>query len=47
VIPGARNPEQVLQNAAAADLPPLSADALDRIEQLYDTYFRAAIHARW
>jgi aryl-alcohol dehydrogenase-like predicted oxidoreductase len=47
VIPGARNPEQARQNAAAADLPPLSANALARIEDLYDKYFRAEIHSRW
>lgn len=47
VIPGARNPRQALQNAGAADLPPLSQDALGRIEALYDRFFRAQIHARW
>lgn len=47
VIPGARDPEQARQNAAAADLPPLTGHALGRIEDLYDTYFRAEIHSRW
>ena len=47
VIPGARSPEQARQNAAAADLPPLSDDALGQIEELYDKYFRAEIHSRW
>jgi aryl-alcohol dehydrogenase-like predicted oxidoreductase len=47
VIPGARNPQQARQNAAAGSLPPLSQDALDRIAALYDTRFRAQIHARW
>jgi len=47
VIPGARNAEQARQNAAAAGLPPLSEDALGRIEALYDTHFRAEVHARW
>ncbi len=47
VIPGARNPGQARQNAAAAALPPLSAHALRQIEDLYDKYFRAEIHARW
>ncbi len=47
VIPGARSAEQARQNAAAAGLPPLSQDALARIEALYDTYFRAEIHGRW
>ena len=47
VIPGARNPEQARQNAAAASLPPLTAGALGRIADLYDKYFRAEVHPRW
>ena len=47
VIPGARNPEQARANAAAADLAPLGGPALDAIENLYDKYFRASVHARW
>jgi aryl-alcohol dehydrogenase-like predicted oxidoreductase len=47
VIPGARNPDQARQNAAAAALPPLSEHALSQIEDLYDKYFRAEIHSRW
>lgn len=47
VIPGARNPAQARQNAGAAGLPPLSQDALGRIEALYDRFFRAQIRARW
>jgi aryl-alcohol dehydrogenase-like predicted oxidoreductase len=47
VIPGARNPEQARQNAAAGLLPPLGETALSQIEDLYDKYFRADVHARW
>ncbi|HTR91487.1 MAG TPA: aldo/keto reductase [Trebonia sp.] len=47
VIPGARNPGQATQNAAAAFLPPLSEPALSQVEDLYDKYFRADVHARW
>jgi aryl-alcohol dehydrogenase-like predicted oxidoreductase len=47
VIPGARNPGQARQNAAAAALPPLSAHALGQTEDLYDKYLRAEIHPRW
>jgi aryl-alcohol dehydrogenase-like predicted oxidoreductase len=47
VIPGARNPEQARQNAAAAALPPLSQHALGQIEDLYDKELRAEIHPRW
>jgi aryl-alcohol dehydrogenase-like predicted oxidoreductase len=47
VIPGARNPEQAKQNAAAATLPPLSPHALTQIADLYDKYLRPEIHSRW
>ena len=47
VIPGASNAGQARQNSAAADLPPLDQPTLDAIENLYDKYFRAAIHSRW
>jgi aryl-alcohol dehydrogenase-like predicted oxidoreductase len=47
VIPGARDVRQARQNAAAADLPALSDDALARICDLYDKYFRAEVHPRW
>jgi aryl-alcohol dehydrogenase-like predicted oxidoreductase len=47
VIPGARNAEQARQNAAAADLPPLTGAELHAIEDIYDRHFRAQIHDRW
>jgi aryl-alcohol dehydrogenase-like predicted oxidoreductase len=47
VIPGARNADQARQNSAAAGLPALDRNALGAIEDLYDKYFRAQIHARW
>ncbi|HEY1701394.1 MAG TPA: aldo/keto reductase [Trebonia sp.] len=47
VIPGARNTGQAQANAAAADLPPLPAEALDSIGNLYDKYFREQVHNRW
>jgi aryl-alcohol dehydrogenase-like predicted oxidoreductase len=47
VIPGARSPEQVRQNAAAAALAPLDDDRLARISALYDRRLRAPIHDRW
>lgn len=45
VIPGARTVEQARSNASAG-----SVDALDitpQVTELYDRYFRAAIHDRW
>ncbi len=47
VIPGARNPEQAQQNAAAAALPPFSDADLAAIADLYDRRIRAQVHNRW
>jgi aryl-alcohol dehydrogenase-like predicted oxidoreductase len=47
VIPGARNPEQARSNAAAATVEPLGADFSAGVRDIYDRYFRAAIHPRW
>jgi aryl-alcohol dehydrogenase-like predicted oxidoreductase len=47
VIPGARNPEQARQNAAAADLAALTDDELAGIEDLYDRRIRAQVQDRW
>jgi aryl-alcohol dehydrogenase-like predicted oxidoreductase len=47
VIPGARTVEQVASNAAAAAAPPLSAETLGAIQDLYDRRIRADVHARW
>ena len=46
-IPGARSPEQVAANAAAADLAPLPATTMDKVRALYDRRFRAVVHGRW
>ena len=47
VIPGARNPEQVRQNAAAADLPPLTDEQLAGVVDVYDRLIRPHVHDRW
>ncbi|WP_322937339.1 aldo/keto reductase [Nocardioides bizhenqiangii] len=47
VIPGARNPGQARANAAAGTLPELAPELLDGVRRIYDTSFRAAVHARW
>ena len=46
-IPGARNAAQVDSNARSAELPPLSASTMNRVREVYDRYFRGAIHDRW
>jgi aryl-alcohol dehydrogenase-like predicted oxidoreductase len=47
VIPGARSPEQVRSNTAAAALPPLTADTLGAVRDLYDRRIRAQVHGKW
>jgi aryl-alcohol dehydrogenase-like predicted oxidoreductase len=47
VIPGARNPDQARQNAAAEALPPFTADQLTAIKAIYDQRIRAQVHQRW
>lgn len=47
VIPGARNPEQVTQNVLASDLPPLSDEQRQAVEEIYASHIRALVHHRW
>jgi len=47
VIPGARNIEQARSNASAADVPELGPLFERGVRQLYDLYFREAVHSRW
>ena len=46
-IPGAKRPAQVDDNVRAAELPPLPADTLARIDRLYQTHIRPLVHHRW
>ena len=46
-IPGAKTPEQAKANAAAADLAPLPAAAMDRIARLYEERVKPLVHQRW
>jgi aryl-alcohol dehydrogenase-like predicted oxidoreductase len=47
VIPGARNVEQARSNAAAAELVSLGAQLEAGVRDIYNRYFREAIHPRW
>jgi aryl-alcohol dehydrogenase-like predicted oxidoreductase len=47
VIPGARSPEQAQANAAAADLPALSDEAMARIASVYEERIAPHVHQRW
>ena len=46
-IPGAKRPAQVDDNAAASDLPALTAAQMDAVAQVYDTHIRGHVHQRW
>ena len=47
VIPGARNPAQARSNAEAAELPPLSAELMGKIRDIYDQDIKPHVHQRW
>ena len=47
VIPGAKNRGQAEQNAAASDLPALSAETMARVRVIYDKMVRGRVHQRW
>ncbi|GEM49016.1 aldo/keto reductase [Deinococcus cellulosilyticus] len=46
-IPGAKNPQQAESNAAAADLPELSAEVMQKVQDIYDQKIRALVHQNW
>jgi len=46
-IPGAKNPKQAEDNTAAADLPAISAEVMEQIEQIYTTRIRESVHHYW
>lgn len=47
VIPGARNPEQAIQNVSAAALAPLREEQLAGVRDVYDRLIREHVHDRW
>ena len=47
VIPGARNDDQVQQNAQASDLPRLSEEQHAAIEEIYNRRIKPLVHQRW
>ena len=46
-IPGGKRPEQVAENCAASDLPPLSDETMNAIRAVYGQRVRAQVHQRW
>jgi aryl-alcohol dehydrogenase-like predicted oxidoreductase len=47
VIPGAKRPSQAIDNAAAADLPPLSEGTMAQVRAIYDRLIREQVHHYW
>jgi len=46
-IPGAKRPEQVEQNALAADMPVLSEESMSKVRAIYDQLIRESVHHYW
>ncbi len=46
-IPGAKRPAQVDENFSAADLPPLSGEAMTAVRAVYDHEIRPLVHQYW
>jgi aryl-alcohol dehydrogenase-like predicted oxidoreductase len=46
-IPGIRRPAQAAENARAADLPPLSAETMAGVRDVYDRRIRPMVHHYW
>jgi aryl-alcohol dehydrogenase-like predicted oxidoreductase len=46
-IPGAKRPSQAEENFSAADLSPLSDQAMADARAIYDRYIRVLVHQRW
>lgn len=46
-IPGGKRTDQVAENCAASDLPPLTKEAMAGVKRIYDEKIRALVHSRW
>jgi aryl-alcohol dehydrogenase-like predicted oxidoreductase len=47
VIPGARNPEQALSNAAAGAIAPIDSDTLQAVRAVYEEDIKPYVHHLW
>lgn len=47
VIPGARNEQQVRENAAASEMPALGADIHEKVAAIYEQSIKPLVHHRW
>lgn len=46
-IPGAKRPGQVEENVAAADLPSLTPDTMNKVQEIYSRSIRGLVHQYW
>jgi aryl-alcohol dehydrogenase-like predicted oxidoreductase len=46
-IPGGKNPSQVEDNVAAAEMPTLPDEVMDRAREIYDGHVREQVHHQW
>ena len=46
-IPGAKNPEQAIANAAASDLLPIDDNTTGHVADVYERSIKPSVHARW
>jgi aryl-alcohol dehydrogenase-like predicted oxidoreductase len=46
-IPGAKHPTQAEDNILAANIPPIKASSMQKIQALYDRHFRTRVHPLW
>jgi aryl-alcohol dehydrogenase-like predicted oxidoreductase len=46
-IPGGKTPPQIEDNCRASDLPPLSAESMRRVEEIYRSDIAPLVHQRW
>jgi aryl-alcohol dehydrogenase-like predicted oxidoreductase len=46
-IPGGKNPAQVEDNVAAAEMPALSEGTMERVKEIYDRSIRPEVHHLW
>lgn len=46
-IPGAKRPEQVDDNVRAGELPPLSPETMQKVQEIYNRMIRPQVHHYW
>jgi len=47
VIAGGKNPEQVLENSQASELPEINNKTMDKVTKIYDLIIKPQVHYRW